>query len=325
MIGENASQMEIESAQEIAADLEILTGNKPEIVSSENLESLKYSHNLIIVGTPKSNEILEEVCNMTNAIRVTDEYPGENKGVLEILTNPWNEERAMLLVEGSDEWGVKAAASKLEQMCGINGTSVIAELEKVEDGYKIFLPSRQFVPSPGISPSTEANITTSPLERVHILVQFYHIPNATERENIENAGVKLLTYVHNNAWFASICSDSPAKILQFSSARWIGEILPEDKMSPRIQDGKIGEWAINPDGSVNIVVKFFDDVSADDARSILRRYNSTVEGPGMLNDWTATVTSDAIRELGSEDGVQWMEEVPPPETTFNDETKEVEK
>ncbi|RLB35454.1 MAG: hypothetical protein DRH12_16680, partial [Deltaproteobacteria bacterium] len=40
--------------------------------------------------------------------------------------------------------------------------------------------------------------------------------------------------------------------------------------------------------------------------------------PGMLNDWTATVTSDAIRELANEDGVQWMEEVPPPETTFND-------
>ena len=318
VIGENATQMEYESAEAIAANLENLTGNKPKIYISEKTESLKYTYNLIILGTPNSNEVLKEVCKMANVTMVTDEYPGEGKGILEILKNPWDTGKAMLLVAGSDEWGVKAAASKLEQTYGINETSVIVELEKVEDGYKIFLPSRQFVPSPGISPSTEANITNSSLERVHVLVQFYHIPNATERENLKNAGVKLATYVHNNAWFASISSDSPAKVLQFSFMRWIGEILPEDKISQRIQDGKIGEWAINPDGSVNIVVKLFDDVSVGDANSILRRYSNTFEGPGMLNDWTVTVTSEAIWELANEDGVQWIEEVPPPETTFND-------
>ena len=56
---------------------------------------------------------------MTDTIRVTDEYPGENKGILEILRNPWNEDKAMLLVEGSDEWGVKAGALKLEQIYDI--------------------------------------------------------------------------------------------------------------------------------------------------------------------------------------------------------------
>ena len=110
VLGDNASQIEKESAEAIAVNLENLTGNKPEIINTEKIESFKYSYNLIIVGTPKSNEILEEVHNMTDAIRVTDEYPGENKGVLEILNNPWNEEKAILLVEGSDEWGVKAGS-----------------------------------------------------------------------------------------------------------------------------------------------------------------------------------------------------------------------
>ena len=45
---------------------------------------------------------------MTNATRVTEEFPGEGKGVLEILRSPWDESKAMLLVEGSDEWGVRA-------------------------------------------------------------------------------------------------------------------------------------------------------------------------------------------------------------------------
>ena len=325
VIRENANSIEIEAAQRIADNLGNLTGNMPVIkTDAEITEDELAGHNLILVGGADSNEVLQKVYDITDATRVTEEYPGAGKGVLEILRNPWDPEKATLLVGGSDEWGMKAGTSKLGQTYNINETSVIAELEKVGDDYRIFLSSRQFVPSTGISPSTEANITSSSLERVHVLIQFYRTPNATERENLENAGVELVTYVHNNAWFASICSDSPAKILQFSSVRWVGEILPADKISPRIQDGKIGEWAINPDGSVNIVVKLFDDVSADDAKSILGRYSSTVEGPGMLNDWTITITSEAIWELANEDGVQWIEEVSPPKTTFNN-GMEVEK
>jgi len=113
VIGENAAQIEKESAEAIAANLENLTGNKPEIISSRKIESFKYTYNLIIIGTPKSNEVLKEVYGMTDAIRVTDGYPGEGKGILEILSNPWNEEKAMLLVEGSDEWGVKAGGETL--------------------------------------------------------------------------------------------------------------------------------------------------------------------------------------------------------------------
>ncbi|OPX28200.1 MAG: hypothetical protein B1H06_03690, partial [Candidatus Cloacimonas sp. 4484_143] len=109
VIGENASQIEKQSAEAIAANLENLTGNKPEIISSKKIKSFKYTYNLIIIGTPKTNSLLEEVYAMTNATRVTEEFPGEGKGVLEILSNPWDESKAMLLVEGNDEWGVKNA------------------------------------------------------------------------------------------------------------------------------------------------------------------------------------------------------------------------
>jgi len=53
VIGENASQIEKQSAEAIAANLENLTGNKPEIISSKKIESFKYTYNLIIIGTLK--------------------------------------------------------------------------------------------------------------------------------------------------------------------------------------------------------------------------------------------------------------------------------
>ena len=46
---------------------------------------------------------------MTDATRVTEEFPGEGKGILEILRNPWDKEKAMLLVEGWDEVGIRKA------------------------------------------------------------------------------------------------------------------------------------------------------------------------------------------------------------------------
>ena len=42
VIGENASQIEKESAEAIAANLEYLTGNKPEIMSSKKIGSFIY-------------------------------------------------------------------------------------------------------------------------------------------------------------------------------------------------------------------------------------------------------------------------------------------
>ena len=322
VIGENASQMKIESAEAIAANLENLTGNKPEIINTKKIGSFKYSYNLVIVGTPNSNEVLWEVYDMTDAIRVTEGYPGENKGVLEILINPWNEGKAMLLVEGSDEWGVKAAASKLEQIHGINETSVVAELEKVGDGYKIFLASRQFVPSPGISPNAEANITSSSLERVHVLIQFYRTPNAIEREVLEDADVNLLGYIPNNAWFVSIptSENSLMEIMNTPIVRSVVGIQPEDKMQDVVKKREFGNWSFDPvTNSVNLTIIFFNDVSSIDAEQIISRYNGVVIGTApIINAFVVKFPVEFISALASEDSIKWIEEVPPPGTEDND-------
>ena len=179
--------------------------------------------------------------------------------------------------------------------------------------YEIFLKSRQFVPAPGIGPSTKANITASPLERVHVLMQFQHIPDTKERGDLEEAAVKLLAYVHNNAWFASIPSGSVEEVIVIYPTRWIGEILPNDKISLSLQNGKIGDWAINPDGTVNLIVEFFSDVSLDDAEPVVERHggvtNSRIKS---INALVVAMPQNAVTELSKDDGVQWIEQVSPP-------------
>ena len=107
MLGDNASEIERQVAEEIKNFLLARGSLHINVINLQEIESFKKGYNLVIIGTPKTNPLLGEVYAMTNATRVTEEFPGEGKGVLEILPNPWDESKAMLLVEGSDEWGVK--------------------------------------------------------------------------------------------------------------------------------------------------------------------------------------------------------------------------
>lgn len=115
VVGENASEMEKESAQAVAESLKNSTGIKPQVVIEvEITDSDLSNYNLILVGASGSSKLLNIVYNKTDATRVTKEYPGENKGILEIMQNPWDTQKALLIVTGSDETGVKAGSEVLE-------------------------------------------------------------------------------------------------------------------------------------------------------------------------------------------------------------------
>ena len=109
VLGDNASEIERQAAEEIKNFLLEHNSSYIKIINSQKIESFKKGYNLVIIGTPKTNPFLEEVYALTNATKVTEEFPGEGKGVLEILPNPWDESKAMLLVEGSDEEGIRKA------------------------------------------------------------------------------------------------------------------------------------------------------------------------------------------------------------------------
>ncbi|MCX9010631.1 MAG: hypothetical protein OIN66_05845 [Candidatus Methanoperedens sp.] len=126
VVGENTTQIENDATKAIAYNLGEFTGNTPVIkTDAEVTEIEKAGYNLILLGRSDTNKMLRDIYERTNATRVTDEYPGAGKGVLEVLGNPWNESKVMLLVQGSDEWGVRA------------GSVILEEKQKVKDKAKV--------------------------------------------------------------------------------------------------------------------------------------------------------------------------------------------
>lgn len=208
-------------------------------------------------------------------------------------------------------------------------TSVNAE----DTSTGILLKSRQFIPDAGLDHVVKSKLEVlggAGAEKTHVLMQFYQIPNASEKTALnETHDVDLLTYVPNNAWFADIPCDSASDIIAQPNVRWIGNILPDDKVSPHIRDYGVGSWAVNPDGTVNLLVTFFGDVSADEAKHVIEKYGSVVAVPSPWggNVWTVSVPEDSytISSLASEDAVEWIESVPPPRTINNDGSREALK
>ncbi|NQE45493.1 Subtilisin-like serine protease [ANME-1 cluster archaeon GoMg2] len=225
--------------------------------------------------------------------------------------------------------GILVVLAMLAVLAAEADTSVNAE----DTSTGILLKSRQFVPDAGLDHVAKSKLEVlggAGAEKTHVLMQFYQIPNASEKTALnETHDVDLLTYVPNNAWFADIPCDAASDIIAQPNVRWIGNILPDDKVSPHIRDYGVGSWAVNPDGTVNLLVTFFGDVSADEAKQVIVKYGSAVAEPSPWggNVWTVSVPEDSytILSLASEDAVEWIESVPPPKTINNDGSREALK
>ena len=112
---------------------------------------------------------------------------------------------------------------------------ILVNVNLVNASNEILLKSRHFTPAKGITAATKAKIEAIP-KRAHVLIQLEHIPTIKGRQELEAKGIKLLSYIPNRAWTASIPSNKAVEIAAFSGVRAISEILPEDKVDHSIKE-----------------------------------------------------------------------------------------
>lgn len=171
--------------------------------------------------------------------------------------------------------------------------------------FEIELKSRHFTPPEKLS--LESVVSSTEGRRIHVLMQFYSIPDDSTKKALKNAGIQLLKYLPQKTWFASIpvtlSPDNPALF----STRWIGSILPEDKIAPRIAEEVIGSEKIN------LVVKYFKDVNAKEIKKRLEELGVTILGEALVtNSITISTEKEKILVLANEDAIRWIEPGPPP-------------
>jgi len=85
---QSASDIQKHAADEIANSLREADSSYIRIsvfLDTKEIESIKKSYNLVMIGILKKDPLLEGVYAMTNTTRVTEEFPGGSKEVLKIV------------------------------------------------------------------------------------------------------------------------------------------------------------------------------------------------------------------------------------------------
>jgi len=94
--------------------------------------------------------------------------------------------------------------------------------ESHANDYTIYMKSQPFVPDQVVS--------SDGIYNSHVLIQLFNIPSGSEKAILERDGIKLLVYMPNYAWFASIAEEGLEKLSSMDNVRWIGNVLPEHKL-----------------------------------------------------------------------------------------------
>lgn len=183
----------------------------------------------------------------------------------------------------------------------------------------IQLKSRTFTPEPGIEPSLESQVSAQAEGHIHLLVQLWVIPTEDERAALQAAGIHLLSYIPQNTWLAWIPAQMDLQAISPTAVRWMGRLLPTDKISPALQAHGVASWATGQDGRALLDVHFFADVAADEARGIITGHSGQIqEDLSDFSHYLVWFPADAVNVLAAEDAVLWVDNAPPPKVALND-------
>lgn len=184
--------------------------------------------------------------------------------------------------------------------------------------HTIYLQSREFVPG---EPDLRAlqRLVIAGRDRVHVLLQLDFIPRQTAKAEFEARGIKLLAYVPDYAWIASMPATNPAAVLESPGMTWAGELSVDDKLDPAIRAGEWGPWNLAPEGIAAVYVVMHKDESLETGRRLAEAHGGEVTGEVIgIKMLTVEMPQDNIRALAAEDAVQWIEAAAPPLGEAND-------
>jgi subtilisin family serine protease len=167
----------------------------------------------------------------------------------------------------------------------------------------IYLKSRQ------IDTRTMPEVQTmgeSRQARWHGLIQLAAAPTAEQREQLAASGVRLLGYIPQNSWLASLPPDLTA-VRKLDFVRWTGPLLPQDKVEPAIQDGNFASWAMTEGQSVRLELTVFPGVSLEDAVAAVAAHGGRVGAQNeTFHRLQIELPAAALWSLAAEESVQWI-------------------
>ena len=184
--------------------------------------------------------------------------------------------------------------------------------------YRLLLKSGEFVPDAGVDARLAADGESA---GGHVIVQFHSIPGAAEVEDLEAQGIRLLDYLPNLSYYASVPPGRLPLLGARPAVRAVLPILPRDKLAPAMAAAGVRPHASGEDGSVSLVVVFHRDISIEKMLDIARSYGRVADVVDDDRTLALTMIEGGIGVLAAEDAVQYIDEGPPPRRDLLDRVR----
>lgn len=164
------------------------------------------------------------------------------------------------------------------------------------------LRSRSFLPSRAVTPTFTS-------DKADLYVQFAHELTSEERGSLIRTGVRFFESIGPTTYLVRAQRAAFDALQGSPSVRGWDVVLPEDKLTAQIHAGELGSHALNPDGSYQMRVQFYEDVRlpealyALDALGILVpdrsgfAINHKIEVAGLLHKIVTLARSTAVQAI----------------------------
>ncbi len=192
-----------------------------------------------------------------------------------------------------------------------------------KDMYSFSLNGHKISPSPNFEQSINAFRGRTPKggekQDDYVILQFYTIPSVEEKEQLERRGLKLLDYLHGNAYFSSVSPDFyRIKTRESGNVRSITSIKPGYKIESQITSGDIPEYAQSEAGLIKAIVTYFDLPGELDMNRDLGASKAVkIRISEVFRQIYIEIPQEGIEKLATHNWVQNIQLVDPPVETNN--------
>ena len=155
---------------------------------------------------------------------------------------------------------------------------LFASAQQVNKNYSILFKSGVVQLQPNADAfSTNDDLNQFPVfnQRIYALLQFNNVPTIEQRQAIEASGIHLLDYIPHFSFYASLPSDFDPSILASLNVSSLSEIKTNYKLNQELRNNSIPQHAIKQEGTVDVNVLHFNDVSINSEQTNGLHYNGS--------------------------------------------------
>ncbi|MBD3638695.1 MAG: S8 family serine peptidase [Crocinitomicaceae bacterium] len=128
----------------------------------------------------------------------------------------------------------------------------------------------EFVEDPNYTPSELYQ------ETYYRIIQFSEVPGVTQKSVLKAAGIELLDYLPERAFYAAIQTDADLTVLNTTSAVSVVPVNWQYKLTPELLDKKYPEWALFPNDRIGLNTVYYETVAKEDALLKLRNLGAEI-------------------------------------------------